>query len=45
MKIARIGAVELLILGIGLAAQDTSGISGRNYEVFTGQGTAHSQWV
>jgi len=37
MKIARIGAVELLILGIGLAAQDTSVISGRNYEVFTGQ--------
>jgi len=37
MKIARIGAVELLVLGIGLAAQDTSGISGRNYEVFTGQ--------
>jgi hypothetical protein len=37
MRIARIGVVGLLMLGIGLAAQDTSGISGRNYEVFTGQ--------
>jgi len=37
MKIAAIGMVGLLMLGVGLAAQNTSGISGRNYEVFTGQ--------
>ena len=37
MKIAKIGIVGLLMLGVGLAAQNTSGISGRNFEVFTGQ--------
>lgn len=29
--------VGLLLLSAGLAAQNTSGISGRNYEVFAGQ--------
>jgi len=37
MKIVRIAVAGLLMLGVGLAAQNTSGNSGRNYEVFSGQ--------
>jgi Protein of unknown function (DUF5818) len=37
MKMAAIGMVGLLMLGAGRAAQNASGFSGRNYEVFTGQ--------
>jgi hypothetical protein len=37
MKVAAIGMVVLLMMGAGLAAQDASGFSGRNYEIFTGQ--------
>ena len=37
MKVAAIGMVGLLMMGAGLAAQNASGFSGRNYQVFTGQ--------
>jgi hypothetical protein len=36
MKVAAIGMVGLLMLGVDLAAQNSSGLSGRTYEVFTG---------
>ena len=37
MKVGAIGMVGLLMLGAGLAAQNASGFSSRNYEIFTGQ--------
>jgi hypothetical protein len=37
MKVAAIGMVGLLMLGAGVAAQNASGFSVRNYEIFTGQ--------
>ncbi len=37
MKVAAIGMVGLLMLGAGVAAQNASGFSTRNNEIFTGQ--------
>jgi Protein of unknown function (DUF5818) len=37
MRVAAIGMVGVLMLGTGLAAQNASGFSGKNYEIFTGQ--------